>query len=174
MLGSMAASLRLLSKSGTHEFAAVGDLLLYYWQGEVSLASIRASRGALLDVHRRHPEGVRVLAIVETGTNIPDSHVRDLSATIAKECAHCVRAHATVIPGHGFWVATARSVLGAVFFLSRTSYPRKVYATAHEALVWLSTFGTDAYRPVMAAHLQQLRSQDARLASVHPHTSDLR
>ncbi len=132
---------RVLSTSQDHHFATAGDVILYYWYGEVTLASVKATREVHAAVSRLHPDGVRVLAVIESGINIPGNDVRETSAMIDREVGGSIRAHATVIPGHGFWVASARSVLGTVFFLSRSVYPRKVFSAPDEALRWLAKHG---------------------------------
>jgi hypothetical protein len=153
--------LRVLSSSHCHSFALSGDTLLYFWHGEVSLESIKKTRAAIAAAQDAYPNGFYVLAFISQGTRIPGADVRTESAAVDQACHQMIRAHATVIPGEGFWVATARSVLGAVFLLSRTAYPRKVFRDAPAALIWLrSVGGAHVYDPVLA-HIraqQQLSS----------------
>lgn len=158
MLGSMSPAARVLSTSHCHHFAAVGDLLVYYWHGEVTLKSVIASKSALVETHRANPAGVRVLALVEVGTTIPPAEVRTASSAIVRECASLIRGHATVLPGQGFWVAAARSVVAATFFIAPTPYSRKVFELPEPALAWLSTMGKDQRVPALA-HLRALRDE---------------
>jgi hypothetical protein len=148
---------RVLSTSQDHHFATAGDVILYYWYGEVTLASVKATRAVHASVAKQNPEGVRVLAVIESGINIPGTEVRETSAMIDREVGGSIRAHATVIPGHGFWVATARSVLGTVFFLSRSMYPRKVFSAPEEAISWLAKQGAAPDGAKLLTHLGSVR-----------------
>jgi hypothetical protein len=158
-------ALRALSTSPCHHYAAAGDFILYYWFGDITVASVKETRAILRSTAAQHPAGVRVLALIESGLSIPGQDVRDTSAMLDRELAGLIRAHATVIPGHGFWVATSRSVLSTVFFLSRSAYPKKVFGMPGEALAWLDTLGQVLPREALLGYVADLRKAAPQLAA---------
>jgi hypothetical protein len=153
---------RVLSSSHCHSFAMHGNTLLYYWSGEVSLDSVKQTRRAIVTARETNPEGVYVLAFITLGTGMPGNDVRTESAKIDRECGPYIRAHATVVPGEGFWVASARSVLGTVFLLSRTGYPRRVFRDAAPALVWLRHSGATHEHEPLLKHIRSLEQKAAQ------------
>jgi hypothetical protein len=162
MMDRMGGSVRVLSSSHCHSFAMYGNTLLYYWNGEVSLDSVKKTRNAIVTARETNPEGVYVIAFITLGTGMPGNDVRNESAKIDRECGPYIRAHATVVPGEGFWVASARSVLGTVFLLSRTGYARRVFRDAAPALVWLRHSGANAEHEPLLYHIRMLEQKHAR------------
>ena len=139
-IARMVQGVRVMSCASAHHFFASGNTLVFIWQGNVSLASIHATRQCQREVSSAYPGGVRILAVIGSGTVLPSSEARLEAATIDKEFEHRVRAHATVLAGGGRWLAAARALLGAFFSLTRTAYPRRIFATVEDSLAWLAEF----------------------------------
>jgi hypothetical protein len=146
------------SWSSSHAFAVAGNTLILLWFGEVTVASVAKAREAHLEAVRSGNGRVFVLAFAETDTKLPSSEVRSASAETDKLGAPDVDAHATVLPGEGFCVAAARSVVGAVFFLSRSSYPRRVFASTDRAYAWLAEKGASADAKSVVAYVERERA----------------
>jgi hypothetical protein len=151
----MVAGVRVLSSSSSHSFISSGDLVVYYWQDEVSVTSVKETRAIQLAMNQAHPEGVYVLACIAPNTKATQE-ARTAGALIDRECSYGVRGHATVLPGQGFWVAAARSVLGAVFLISQPNYPRRVFAVPQLALSWFSSLGSHHSGDAVLAHIRSL------------------
>jgi hypothetical protein len=166
MIDRMGGAVRVLSSSHCHSFAMHGNTLLYFWHGEVSLESVKQTRRAIVTARESSPEGVYVLAFITLGTGMPGNDVRQESAKIDRECGPFIRAHGTVVPGEGFWVASARSVLGTVFLLSRTGYPRKVFRDASPGLLWLRHNGAQHDHEPFLAHVRLLEQKFASAAKL--------
>ena len=150
------------SFSPNHAFAIAGNLLLLCWFGEVTRSSLEQARQAHVHALQSGATRLYVLAFVESDTALPSSEVRSQSAAVDRLGALDVDAHAAVLPGEGFWVSAARSVLGAVFFLSRSQYPRRVFATATAAAVWLSEQGASADAQGVLEYIAKERSARRR------------
>src|SRR5690349_16191017 len=97
------------SWSSSHAFAVAGNTLILAWFGEVTLSTVAKAREAHLEAVRSGGGRLFVLAFAEVDTKLPAAEVRNASAEIDKLGAPDVEAHATVLPGEGFWVAAARS-----------------------------------------------------------------
>lgn len=147
---------RVMSYSGSHTFAATGDILLFFWRGEVTTASVAATRACQVEMGAAWPRGVRILAVIAPGTRLPPADVRHQAALLDRELQNYVRAHATVLAGGGRWMAGARALLGAFFALTRTVYPRRVFGTAEEALRWLDSFEGESDHEALVAQVGAL------------------
>jgi hypothetical protein len=145
------------SWSSSHAFAIAGNTLILCWFGEVTVATVAKAREAHVEA-ARSGQRLYVLAFAEGDTKLPSPEVRDASAEIDKLGAADVEAHATVLPGEGFWVAAARSVVGAVFFLSRSQYPRRVFAKLEGAQAWLAQHGANADAQSLIAYVERERA----------------
>ncbi len=145
------------SWSSSHVFAIAGNTLVLCWFGEVTVATVAKAREAHVEAVRSG-QRIFVLAFAEGDTKLPSAEVRSASAEIDKLGAGDVEAHATVLPGEGFWVAAARSVVGAVFFLSRSQYPRRVFAGLEAAHAWLAGQGANADAEALLSYVERERA----------------
>ena len=59
-------------------------------------------------------------------------------AELTTRTANEVRAHATVVQASGFAGSALRSVLTAIFSMSGSTYPKKVFADLESASSWLA------------------------------------
>ena len=153
----MLAAPKTHSWSSSHTFAIAGNTLLLCWFGEVTVATVAKAREAHVEAVRGG-QRIFVLAFAEGDTKLPSAEVRSASADVDKLGASDVEAHATVLPGEGFWVAAARSVVGAVFFLSRSQYPRRVFAKLDSAHAWLAGQGANADAQALFAYVERERA----------------
>jgi hypothetical protein len=81
---------------------------------------------------------VLVFVVVDGLPGLPDTPVRAQLAKLANETAHEVAAHATVVRSSGFSGSALRSVMTAIFALSRADYPKRVFSSVEDAAEWLA------------------------------------
>lgn len=92
------------------------------------------------DVHsaliRRYPEGTVSLSLLTTSVNLP-ADVRAASTQRLLANAPHTRALALVLPGGGLASSITRSVMTAVFILSRPACPTRIVQSRDTAVAWL-------------------------------------
>lgn len=137
----------VLEVTPTLVVGACGPVHMTWYRGPLSVALLEAA-----DLH--HQRLIRaygrtaVFGMLESGISVPPSDVRARSAElIAQNGAH-VAAASLVLPGDGFWVSAARSVITAAFLVARHPYPSKCFGSIPEAATYaVESLGTRGVSP---------------------------
>lgn len=115
---------------------ACGPVHLTWYRGPLTLALLSAAdelHQRLIRAHKR----TAVLGYLEPGIPVPPSEIRERSAQLIKQNGAHVAAAGLVMPGDGFWVSAARSVVTASFVVARNPYPSKCFGEIDDAAAYV-------------------------------------
>jgi hypothetical protein len=112
--------------------ASCGPVHLTHYRGPLTLPLLELADGHHQKLIRLHGR-TAVFGVIEPGLPIPSADVRARSTALIEQNGAHVAAAALMLPGDGFWVSAARSVITASFFLARQPYPSKCFGEVHEA-----------------------------------------
>jgi hypothetical protein len=85
-----------------------------------------------------------VLAVADSVGHIPDDATRRRLAELAARTAGDIKRQAIVIRAEGFGASAVRSIVTAVFAMSRSDYDRRVFGDVNSACDWLACDGRTA------------------------------
>ena len=85
-----------------HVLATYRNVVVCVWLGETRPRDVNAASTALADVARRHPRGVGLVQIIESGARSLNADAREALATLLNRGKDYIRASAVVCDGEGF------------------------------------------------------------------------
>jgi hypothetical protein len=157
--------LKEVHASNACKIAVFGPVLLQRWFGPVALADAESALRAHVIAREATKEQILVLAVVDGVPALPSHDVREALAKMADTTAHEVAAHATVVAAEGFAGSALRSVMTAIFSMSRTKYPRRVFSDVYEAATWLASHSSLSPSAILGALAQVTPRGAAKKAS---------
>lgn len=137
---------------------AVGAVALNLYQGTPTSDDMRRLAAQQRELHRRIGRPIGVLSLTGEGLSLPDAQARRTASELRDELQGVVAAASTVIPGSGFWVASAISLINTIALVSRASSPTKTFGDRREAIDWLLSH-VDGDAASIAAGLRQLERE---------------
>jgi hypothetical protein len=148
----------IVSEDAGLRVATWRNVMMLFWQGEVTAERLRATRPVQKGILSRFAEGSAVLTVVSDKTPLMmSSEARDEAAAQQRDFSPTHVGMATVIEGTGFFAATARSTASGIILFTRGVAPTKVFDSTDEAVRWLG--------PLLAAKSKvELTAADLRNA----------
>jgi len=138
--------INVIARGETFCFASWRQAYILDFRDTPTIQSLDMSVLGKREVCAQNPGGIVVLNIVPGDRPLPSAEVRDYAAQKQGEDLDGVLAHATVVTGAGFRPGTLRSMLAGLYLVSRSPFPRKVFSTVDEAVLWQATV-TKSGRP---------------------------
>ncbi len=135
--------IRLIAKGAGYYFASWRQAYVLDWRGVPSFESLDAAVAGKPKVLADHPTGVVVLNILRADSELPSAATRKYAEKKQSEDLEGVLCHATVVDAEGFWAGGMRGILAGLYLVSRSPFPRKVFATVEEAAAWQATIARD-------------------------------
>lgn len=132
----MPSTLQVIEVTTDHALGHVGDVLLYVWRRQTTVAGV-----ARLKAHAAAPRARErfLLGVVEQGATLPAREVRDQLAAILKDgLGGRAVASALIFEGTGLQENLVRAAVMTLRLLARQRYPHQVFATTSAALDWLT------------------------------------
>lgn len=135
-----------------HVLATFRNMVICVWLGETRSADVDAASTALAEVARRHPRGVGLVQVIESGARSLNADARGALASLLNRGKEYIRVSAVVCDGEGFRSAAVRMIVSGLVRLSNPGFSHHVYAdtkSAAQALAQhLSASPSDAARMV--------------------------
>lgn len=118
-------------------YGACGGVWVMILFGKPGPSDMRLARPALETMLRRAPEGFPSLTWIlpQAGFSM-DADAREAAAEVTRAFDRSLLAQATVIEGTGFQAAAVRAVVTGLDVMSRTTGPKKTFATLEPAVAW--------------------------------------
>lgn len=139
----MPAELELLLTEPELRLGAIGPFVVAQWLRPPSAAQMRQMRTSLRPWVSR-TGAFASLNLIDVAQLAPmDEGAREEVAVTQRLFAAEQRALANVIEGTGFVASAARSVAAGVAFLSRVTFPQRVFDRSASACAWLRGFFPD-------------------------------
>jgi hypothetical protein len=130
--------------SGTgYYFAAWRGVYILDFRDTPTRESLDATIVGKRKIQGLYPDGLYVFNIVDGQRPAPDADVRNYAAKKQTEDNQGVLAHITIVRGDGFRPSTIRSLLTGLHLMSRSPFPRKVFAHLHDGTSWLGEHVSD-------------------------------
>ena len=131
---------RLIAKGEGYYFASWHQAYVLDWRSVPTFESLDAAVSGKAAVLSNHPAGVLVFNILRADAQLPSTAVRKYAEKKQSEDVVGVLCHATVVDAQGFWAGGMRSMIAGLYLVSRSPFPRKVFATVDEAARWQAPF----------------------------------
>ncbi len=159
-LGVDLREIRFIAKGAGYYFASWRQAYVLDWRAVPTLESLDAAVDGKAAVLANHPDGVVVFNILRADSELPSSAVRKHAEKKQLQDVVGVLCHATVVDAEGFWAAGTRSMIAGLYLVSRSPFPRKVFATVDEAAKWQATFapGTPGFADGLFEAVRLIRS----------------
>jgi len=128
-----------VEESSTDHVLAVWDrVVILFFRGKTSLASIRRCE-RLIEAHsRQRAEHVLLLTIVDTAAPLPALEVRvEIAGALHRLNGKLARS-AVVFEGEGFRAASVRAVVAGVSLFARAAYPHRIFGRVGDAARFLA------------------------------------
>ena len=136
--------------SGTgYYFAAWRGVYILDFRDTPTREALDATITGKRKIESLYRDGLYVFNIIDGQRPAPDADVRNYAAKKQNEDNAGVLAHITIVRGDGFRPSTIRSLLTGLHLVSRSAFPRKVFAQLHDGTRWLGDhvsnegFGSD-------------------------------
>ncbi|MBL8741012.1 MAG: hypothetical protein JNK04_07965 [Myxococcales bacterium] len=141
-------------------FAAWRGVYILDFRDTPTRESLDATIEGKRKIQSLFPSGLYVFNIIDGQKPAPDGEVRNYAAKKQDEDHAGVLAHITVVRGDGFRPSTIRSLLTGLYLMSRTPFPRKVFAHLHDGTTWLGAHVNDAaFGSDLLSVLHEVRSR---------------
>jgi hypothetical protein len=157
----------LVTRQPDYVLASWHRIFCVIWRRETTEDAARHLRDACAEFAKKHPRGIGLLTVVESGASSPPLPARRAIASFLAEGSAYIRCSAVVVEGSGFRMAAARSIVTGLTLLARQRYPHRVcdLREAGQMFAELLTAATGAAvsEAAFRASLDQLR-EDLRRA----------
>jgi len=131
------AEIRILRSEASHGIALSGRTLIVLWQTETRTQAVH-ELAALLASQAAEFGNVGLLQVIGDQAISPDGAARTALAEMLKANEAGIVASAVAFEGVGFRASMVRSIVIGISMLSRPQCPHTVFASAEEAIAWLS------------------------------------
>ena len=138
----MSSVLKVIEVTADHAFGHAGEVLVYVWRNQTTLAGIARLKEHVSAGSSRERF---MLGAVEAGAALPSPEVRVALAALIKDgMAGRAVASALVFEGTGLRDNLVRAVVMTLRLVARQRYPHKIFSTAGAALAWLTAAAAEA------------------------------
>jgi len=126
----------VLEVRDAHAFAYWRNMLILVWRRETDSSAVRRARHHLIELIKRHPDGVGLMQVALPEAEPPDSDARGAITDMLAAGRGTVACSSVIYGGTGFWMASVRALVAGVAMLARPGFPHQVFATVDEAADW--------------------------------------
>lgn len=140
---SLPEAARVLHNDGTLIIATWESYFLSVWRTPVAPVGVAIWNRLLMEMHKQQPgKRLHSLAYLEPTSmfDTSDATFHAIVESLKRVESFCA-AMVTIYNREGFWNATMRGKLTAMFNESNSAVPYAVHPTLHEAIVWLAERG---------------------------------
>lgn len=116
----------LIVKQPDFALASWKQVFTVIWRRETTMEGAESLRSECRQFAERHPRGIALLTIVESGAPLPSSGPRKAIAEFLGEASSFIKCSAVIFEGSGFRAAAVRSVVTGLTLMARQKYPHKV------------------------------------------------
>jgi hypothetical protein len=124
--------------SKDHVLAAWDRVVILFFQGKTSAASVRRCEHLIEEHSRRRGEQVLLLTIVDVAAPLPALEVRTEIAGALHRLNGKLARSAVVFEGEGFRAASVRAVVAGVSLFARAAYPHRIFSRVGAAARFLA------------------------------------
>jgi hypothetical protein len=161
----MPSAVQVIEVTADHAFGHAGEVLVYVWRRQTTLAGIARLREY---VTAGSPRERFMLGAVEPGAALPEPEARDALAAMLKDgMGGRAVASAVVFEGSGLQDNLVRIAVMTLRLLARQRYPHKIFSTTGAALKWLTAAAAEAGAGPFPA--DQAGAALAELRALPPH-----
>lgn len=126
------------SSSSTIVTTTLGNVLIGVYFDTPDAASLRELGAEHSRLVEKHPKGVGVLSFCASEVRLPDAEARAALVELARVNKAHTLATAVVLPGTGFWLSAARSMIdGATRAFGSARSPQTTFDAIQPAATWL-------------------------------------
>ncbi|WP_437715862.1 hypothetical protein WMF45_05240 [Sorangium sp. So ce448] len=116
----------LVTRQPDYILASWHQIFCVIWRRETTEDGARHLRDACAEFAKKHPRGIGLLTLVESGAPLPSAPARRAIASFLAEASATIRCSAVVFEGSGFHAAMVRSVVTGLTLVARQRYPHRV------------------------------------------------
>ncbi len=130
---------RVLAKTPNATISGWSNVCITVIRDELNLDDVEAVRKSYKTFATETDKGFISVVIAMPDVGMPSEEARKAIPDMMKGFEKNLLAMVGILESTGFKAAAVRSAMAVMSMLSRTNYPRKIAASVHEAVPWISS-----------------------------------